>query len=182
MAWFASHRDGARRLAAVAPACAVAPPTDWSCARRRRSCVVFVVAFGQMFLDQVAQLLEALPGLVDGSWPGSTTASTARYDVNDILSHLNITPEQVAGLRGDRSWAACSDSSAPSWAAVLSSLLTFALFTFYFSADGRRLRRYVATLFPPRLQGHVARGLGRHGRKTGGYVAAAWSWRASTAR
>jgi predicted PurR-regulated permease PerM len=52
------------------------------------------------------------------------------------------------------------------------SLFTFALFTFYFSADSPRLRRWLATLFPPRYQRNTMQAWDVTAQKVGGYVAA----------
>ena len=52
-------------------------------------------------------------------------------------------------------------------------MFTFALFTFYFSADGPRFRRYVASLFPPTLADQPRSTVWDvTAQKTGGYVAA----------
>ena len=51
-------------------------------------------------------------------------------------------------------------------------MFTFALFTFYFAADGPRFRRYVATLFPPRSQSMAVEVWDVTAEKAGGYVAA----------
>ncbi len=132
--------------------------------------VVFSVAFGGLFVDQVAQLLEALPGLVDRLVEFANEATGSSYDAAGILADLSITPEQVAeyavtalgGLLGILGSVVGS----------LASVFTFALFAFYFSADGPRLRRFVATLFPPRLQGMSMEVWDLTARKTGGYVGA----------
>ena len=52
------------------------------------------------------------------------------------------------------------------------SMFTFALFTFYFAADGPRFRRWVATLFPPRSQTSATQVWDITAQKVGGYVAA----------
>lgn len=169
MAWFASiaMEPAVSRLSHVMPR---ALATGTVLAAVVALAAVFVIAFGGLFLDQVAQLLEALPGLVDRLIAAVNEATGSAYDSGQILADLNITPEQVAGyavtaLGGFLGILGSAVGSA-------ASLLTFALFTFYFSADGRRLRIHVATLFPPRLQGMSLEVWDLTARKTGGYVAA----------
>jgi predicted PurR-regulated permease PerM len=169
MAWFASiaMEPTVSRLARVVPR---ALATGAVLGAVVVLAAVFVIAFGGLFLDQVAQLLEALPSLVDRLISAVNEATGSAYDSGQILADLNITPEQVAGyavtaLGGILGVLGSAVGSA-------ASLLTFALFTFYFSADGRRLRLYVATLFPPRLQGMSLEVWDLTARKTGGYVAA----------
>ena len=77
--------------------------------------VIFIVAFGQLFVEQVAQLLKALPGVVDGVVAWVNDRLNTRYNVNDIISQLNIQPSQVAQYAG-QIVGGCSDSWAP-WSA-----------------------------------------------------------------
>lgn len=132
--------------------------------------VLFALAFGQLLVSQIAQLLEGLPSLVDSVVTWVNGQLKTRYDVQDILSQLNLEPAQVAqyaaqvvggilGLVG-------------SVVGGVFSLFTFALFTFYFSADAPRFRRYVATLFPERLQVAAVQVWDVTAQKTGGYVGA----------
>ena len=51
-------------------------------------------------------------------------------------------------------------------------LFTFALFTFYLSADGPRLRRWLASLFPERGQAFFFNVWDITAQKTGGYIGA----------
>ena len=132
--------------------------------------VLFSVAFGQLFLQQVAQLLEGLPSLIDSVISWVNARLNTKFDVSTIISELDIQPAQVAqyaaqvvggvlGLLG-------------SVVGGVFSMFTFALFTFYFSADAPRFRRYVATLFPPRLQQQAVDVWDVTAAKTGGYVGA----------
>lgn len=169
MAWFASiaMEPAVRPLSTRMPR---ALATAAVLAVAAASATVFAVAFGGMFVDQVAQLVDALPGLVDRLVAFVNEATDADYDTEAILADLNLSPEQVAeyavtalgGLLGILGSVVGS----------VASLFTFALFTFYFSADGPRLRRYIATLFPPRLQGLSMEVWDLTARKTGGYVGA----------
>lgn len=132
--------------------------------------VIFTLAFGQLLATQIAQLLEAIPSLVDSVIVWVNEQFDTRYNVQDILSQINLEPAQVAtyatqvvggilGLLG-------------SVVGGLFSMFTFALFAFYFSADAPRFRRYVASLFPQRLQKDVVQVWDVTAAKTGGYVGA----------
>ena len=132
--------------------------------------VVFMVAFGQLFVDQVAQLLEALPGLVDSVIAWVNNQFNTKYQVTDILSQFNIAPSQVAQYAGQIVGGVLGLLG--SVVGGFFSLFTFALFTFYFSADGPRFRRFVASLFPQREQTTAVEVWDITAQKVGGYVAA----------
>ena len=149
IAWFASL--------------ALEPPVEWLARRMRRGAatavvmlgvvaflVLFVLLFGQLFVDQVAQLVEALPGLVRGAvdWVNGTLGT--QYELADILANLNLTPAKAAGYAGQVAGGVLSVLG--SVAGAVASLLMFVLFAFYLSADGPRLRLWIASLFPPRIQ------------------------------
>ena len=132
--------------------------------------VLFTIAFGQLFVNQIAELLRGLPALVESVVAWVNERMNTHYSAQDILNQLNIDKSQVAayatqvlggvlGLLG-------------TVAGGVFSLFTFALFAFYFSADGPRFRRYVATLFPQRLQGSAVEVWDLTAAKTGGYVGA----------
>lgn len=132
--------------------------------------VAFGVAFGALFVDQVAQLIAQIPALIDAALAWANQKMGTNYQVLDILQAANLSPAQFAtystqilggvlGLLGS----------------VLGSvfgLFTFALFTFYLSADGPRLRSYLASLFPPRSQSMAMQVWDTTAQKTGQYVAA----------
>ncbi|MBI1378006.1 MAG: AI-2E family transporter [Frankiales bacterium] len=132
--------------------------------------VLFVLVFGQLLVSQIKGIVTALPGLVDhllttvSGWTGSTLS------LNDLLASLNIAPNDLAAYAGNILAAVLTLAGA-----VLSSvfgLFTFGLFTFYISADYLRLRTYIATLFPLRVQRAVIDVWDVTATKTGNYVAA----------
>jgi len=132
--------------------------------------ILFSIIFGRMLVQQIAQLLEALPTILKGVIDWVNGELGTNYSLQDILKQLNLEPSQVAqyaaqivggilGLLG-------------SVVGGFFSLFTFALFTFYLSADGPRLRRWLATLFPPRYQRNTMQIWDVTAQKVGGYVAA----------
>ena len=167
IAWFASL--------------ALEPPVEWLARRMRRGAAtavvmlgvvaflgLFVLLFGQLFVDQVAQLVEALPGLVRGAvdWVNGTLGT--QYELADILANLNLTPAKAAGYAGQVAGGVLSVLG--SVAGAVASLLMFVLFAFYLSADGPRLRLWIASLFPPRIQKMTIVIWDTTAEKTGRYV------------
>lgn len=129
---------------------------------------VFVVLFGQLFVDQVGQLVEAMPNLVRGTvdWVNSTLGT--QYDLAEILANLNLTPEKAAGYAAQVAGGVLAVLG--SVAGAVASLFMFILFTFYLSADGPKLRRWIASLFPPRVQEVTIAVWDTTAEKTGRYV------------
>lgn len=132
--------------------------------------VLFSIAFGKLFIDQIVQLVEALPGLIDEviAWVNRTFHLT--LDVEKIKESVNFTPEQASKLA-----TKFAGEALLLLGSILSSvfgLFTFGLFTFYLSADGPRFRRWVASLFPARAQTVAIDIWDITAEKTGGYVSA----------
>jgi predicted PurR-regulated permease PerM len=130
--------------------------------------VGFVAVFGALLVDQLAELVNALPGAVASvvSWSNDTFDTT--FEPTDIVASLNLTPERVQGLAQDL---------APGLVGILSSLvglvfeaLTFLLFAYYMSAQGPALRATVSTWFPPRHQRVIATVWEIAVDKTGGFL------------
>ncbi|HQZ85828.1 MAG TPA: AI-2E family transporter [Actinomycetota bacterium] len=112
--------------------------------------ILFMLAFGKLFIDQVAQLLEGLPRIADSVVAAINKRTDSNYQVEDILTQLNITPSQVAGYAAQVVGGVLGLLG--SVVGSFFTLFTFGLFTFYLSADGPRFRLYIATLFPSRFQ------------------------------
>ena len=129
--------------------------------------VLFVVVFGQLLFDQIAELVTSLPSLVQGVLDKISSITGSQLDINGLLAELDISPATIAGY--------IFASAIGILGTVLSSVFgvfTFVLFTFYLSADGPRFRRWIASLFPARLQKVVVDVWDVTAEKTGGYVAA----------
>lgn len=130
----------------------------------------FFWAFGSVFISQVAQLIGAIPTLVDNGLAWANQRFETDYRVEDIFKSINLSPTQIANY---------STQVLGGVLAILGtilgsffSLFTFGLFTFYLSADAPRLRHYVATLFKPSVQTVVMQVWDVTASKTGAYVAA----------
>ncbi|PVU84021.1 AI-2E family transporter [Cellulomonas sp. WB94] len=132
--------------------------------------VVFVVAFGTMFVQQIAQLLRALPDVVTAAtdWVNGTFSTS--YRVEDILSSIQLTPSQATGYANQVIGGAIGIIG--SLVGAIATAFTMLLLVFYLSADGPRLRRWVASLLPDRSQEVFLNVWDLTSVKTGEYVAA----------
>jgi predicted PurR-regulated permease PerM len=132
--------------------------------------VGFFVAFGQLFVRQVAQLVEMLPDLTQASIDWVNRTFRTSYSVDDAIKALNLTPEQVASYA-----AGVLGGVLGIFGSLVSTLFngfTFALLTFYLTADGPRLRRWIAERLPDGRQELFVTAWDLTTTKTGGYVAA----------
>jgi predicted PurR-regulated permease PerM len=132
------------------------------------SVVAFAAAFGTIFIDQVVSLVQALPNTVETliDWVNRTFSTD--FDASQITDLLQITPERVA------EWASTIGLGLfgffTSLVGVVFDGFTVLLFAFYFSADGPRLRRTVASWLPAESQRVVKHVWEIAIEKTGGYV------------
>nr|WP_223734084.1 AI-2E family transporter [Streptomyces purpurogeneiscleroticus] len=162
-------------------ALAIEPAVDWMAARgmRRGAAtglvflailvvgVGFVTLLGSMLAGQIATMVGEFPQYLDSviSWTNET-----------FHTHLSRVEVQNNLLKSDWLQRYVQDSAnnvlAVS-ATVLGSLfnlLTVALFSFYFAADGPRLRRALCSVLPPTRQAEVLRAWELAVAKTGGYL------------
>lgn len=132
--------------------------------------VIFFAMFGALLVEQLAEIIGSIPDLLDSllAWVNDTFDQQLTRD--GLLEQINLSPSQIAEIATEIGVNALSILGS-----VLGSvfgLFTFGLFTFYLSADSPRLRRWVAALFPGRVQGIVINVWDLTAEKTGGYVAA----------
>ncbi|GAA1677231.1 AI-2E family transporter [Nonomuraea maheshkhaliensis] len=131
---------------------------------------VFLLLFGNLFVEQAALLVRALPEVVTGAIEWINTRFGTKYDISTILSSINLTPQQAATYAQDLLGGVLGLLGT----ITLAVFNTFALLllTFYFSADGPRLRRWLAQLLPGRVQQVFLTVWDVSLVKTGGYVSA----------
>lgn len=131
---------------------------------------VFLLMFGALFVDQMAQLIMLIPDLIDETITWVNTTFNLTLSQGSLLDMAGIDTSDVA--------AAAAELGVTVLAFVISvvgsifGIFTFALFTFYLSADMPRLERWFAGLFPPRMQGVVMTVWQTTAQKTGGYIGA----------
>ncbi len=132
--------------------------------------IIFGAAFGNLLIKQIAELIQALPGLLDNAIDWVNQQTNSSYEVTDLWNQLNITPAQSAMYATEVLSGVIGIIG--SLAISFFGLFTFGLFAFYLSADAPRFRRYVASLFAPKFQPRMAQIWDITALKTGNYVAA----------
>ncbi|MFJ8358531.1 AI-2E family transporter [Streptomyces sp. NPDC093984] len=127
----------------------------------------FVTLLGSMLAGQIIKMVEGFPGYLDSviNWINTTFHThVRRVDVQDSLVHSDWLRKYVQnGATG------VLDVSAQVLGGLF-QLLTIGLFSFYFAADGPRLRRALCSVLPPARQAEVLRAWEIAVDKTGGYL------------
>lgn len=132
--------------------------------------VLFLFAFGALFVEQLAAIVTALPNAIDSIITWANTTFDLTLSVESIKSSLGIDAAKAQQLATQIAGQALTILG--SVASGFFSVFTFGLITFYLSADGPRLRHWFAGLFPARIQGVVLNVWDITATKTGGYVGA----------
>ena len=161
-------------------ALAIEPAVSWMASRgMRRGLATFIVFIGVMIAsagfvtllgsvlaDQIIKLIEGFPAYLDSviNWinthfktdlkrvdiqEGLLRSDLRNYVQNSATGVLDVSAQVIGGLF---------------------QLLTIALFSFYFAADGPRLRRAICSVLPPARQAEVLRAWEIAVNKTGGYI------------
>ncbi|MFI9644689.1 AI-2E family transporter [Streptomyces sp. NPDC052040] len=127
----------------------------------------FITLLGSMLAGQIIKMVEGFPDYLDSliNWTNSTFhTKLRRVDVQDSLVHSDWLRKYV-----QNSATGVLDVSAQVLGGLF-RLLTVGLFSFYFAADGPRLRRALCSVLPPARQAEVLRAWEIAVDKTGGYL------------
>ncbi|MFG1808312.1 AI-2E family transporter [Streptomyces sp. NPDC049040] len=127
----------------------------------------FVLALGSLLVDQIGTIVRNLPQYVNDivMWINRTFGS-----------HLDADRLKDNVLHSDWVRTYLANGASSVWglsATVIGTvfqLFTVLLFTFYFAADGPRLRRSLCSVLPPARQSEVLRAWEIAVAKTGGYL------------
>jgi predicted PurR-regulated permease PerM len=129
--------------------------------------VLFVAALGALLVDQVADLVDAIPGY----------ARQIAEFLNDTLGTELSGDKLAANLLGNpgvqdfvNGLAAAAVGLSTALVGLILQGLTIGLFTFYLVADGPRLRRTVCSVLPPGRQQVALRVWDLAIESTGGYI------------
>ncbi|MFG2843222.1 AI-2E family transporter [Kitasatospora sp. NPDC048296] len=128
----------------------------------------FLAALGTLLVDQVAKIAGDMPHLVDNliGWVNRTFHQDLSLgELQKRLLKDSGTIESYAQQAADNVWGVSS-----TLIGGLFQTFTVGLFTFYFTAEGPRVRRTVCSLLPPSRQGEVLRAWEIALAKTGGYL------------
>ena len=131
---------------------------------------IFLFAFGQLLVDQLVSIVRALPDLFTRvvDWFNATFGTT--YSASELLAEIDFTDDNLRNFA-----LRIAEGILGVAASVLGSffgLFTFGLIAFYISADGPRLRRWIASLFPAQTQRVFINVWDTTAEKVGRYVAA----------
>ncbi|MEU5219290.1 AI-2E family transporter [Streptomyces sp. NPDC020807] len=129
--------------------------------------VGFVVLLGSMLAGQIVDMVENFPKYLDSliKWINeSFHTDLSRVEVQDSVLSSDWLQKYV-----QNSAAGVLDVSATVLGGLF-RLLTIFLFSFYFAADGPRLRRALCSVLPPARQAEVLRAWEIAVDKTGGYL------------
>ncbi|MFI9808126.1 AI-2E family transporter [Streptomyces sp. NPDC052301] len=127
----------------------------------------FVTLLGSMLAGQIIKMVEGFPEYLDSliHWINETFhTQLRRVDVQEGLLHSDWLRKYA-----QNSAAGVLDVSAQVLGGLF-QLLTVGLFSFYFAADGPRLRRALCSVLPPARQAEVLRAWEIAVDKTGGYL------------
>ncbi|MFF9404563.1 AI-2E family transporter [Streptomyces anandii] len=127
----------------------------------------FVTLLGSILAGQIIKMVEGFPDYLDSviNWINTTFhTELRRVDVQEGLLHSDWLRKYA-----QNSAAGVLDVSAQVLGGLF-QLLTIGLFSFYFAADGPRLRRTVCSVLPPARQTEVLRAWEIAVDKTGGYL------------
>ncbi|MFD8301922.1 AI-2E family transporter [Streptomyces sp. NPDC059690] len=162
-------------------ALAIEPAVSWMAARGMRrglatalvflavmiAAAGFVTLLGSMLAGQIIKIVEDFPNYLD---------SVINWVNAHFHTHLKRVDVQKGLLRSDwlRNYVQHSATGVLDVSAQvlggLFQLLTITLFSFYFAADGPRLRRAICSVLPPARQAEVLRAWEIAVDKTGGYL------------
>ncbi|MCZ4602196.1 AI-2E family transporter [Streptomyces sp. Lzd4kr] len=127
----------------------------------------FVTLLGSVLAEQVIKIVEDFPAYLDSviNWVNAHFhTELKRVDVQEGLLRSAWLREYV-----ENSATGVLDVSAQVLGGLF-QLLTITLFSFYFAADGPRLRRAICSVLPPAKQAEVLRAWEIAVAKTGGYI------------
>ncbi|MBC9718299.1 AI-2E family transporter [Streptomyces sp. TRM66268-LWL] len=127
----------------------------------------FITLLGSMLAGQIVDMVEDFPKYLDSviSWINTTFhTELSRVEIQDSLVHSDWLQKYV-----QNSATGVLDVSAQVLGGLF-RLLTILLFSFYFAADGPRLRRALCSVLPPARQAEVLRAWEIAVDKTGGYL------------
>jgi Predicted permease len=132
--------------------------------------VVFFSLFGQLIVEQVAGLVRSIPDLAKNGLIWVNDRFGTDYAYEDIWLTLQANLERVAEMASQLAGGVLAVLG--SIAGAVASFFVFALLLFYLSADGPKLRRWIASLFPPPSQEKTVVVWDTMAEKTGRYVSA----------
>ncbi|MCU1538781.1 MAG: hypothetical protein JWP82_3132 [Humibacillus sp.] len=124
--------------------------------------------FGQVFVSQLSQLGQQLPGAVTSAIDWVNTTFDTKFDIASIQQMLELTPARLGEFAGKYGGGILGIFG--SVLTFVFDLLTILVFAYYFSADSPRLRQTIGSWLPQRYQHVFITVWTISVEKTGGYV------------
>jgi predicted PurR-regulated permease PerM len=128
----------------------------------------FLVAMGSLVVSQFSSLADAVPGYVEETIAFVNRTFGTKLSSGTLVAQLSSAESPVrrfaTGLAGSALGIGVQ------LLALVFQLLTVALFTFYFAADGPHFRRAVLSVLAPRRQREALRAWDVAVGQTGGYI------------
>ena len=127
---------------------------------------LFITLFGGVLAAQTVELVQALPALVLDIVDWVNRTFNAEIDPERLLDNLNLTAEQATDIAG--SLAGGILAILVGIVGALFDFVTILVFSFYFSADSPRIKRWIASwLSPPARWSSSRSGTSRSRRPAG---------------
>ncbi len=130
--------------------------------------VIFFLVFGNLLVDQLASLIASVPTLIDNTITWINDTFNTDLNQEKILDTLGIEMSDLASYAADLGVGLLNVLF--SAIGIVFGLFTVLLFSFYFAADGPRLRRTVASWLRPQYQRTFLTVWDISTQKAGGYV------------
>ncbi len=111
---------------------------------------LFITLFGGVLAAQTVELVQALPALVLDIVDWVNRTFNAEIDPERLLDNLNLTTEQATDIAG--SLAGGILAIFVGIVGAVFDFVTILVFSFYFSADSPRIKRWIASWLKPARQ------------------------------
>jgi predicted PurR-regulated permease PerM len=111
---------------------------------------LFIAVFGGVLAAQTVELVQALPALVLDIVDWVNQTFNAEIDPERLLDNLNLTAEQATDIAG--SLAGGILAIFVGIVGAVFDFVTILVFSFYFSADSPRIKRWIASWLKPARQ------------------------------
>ncbi|MBM3687602.1 MAG: AI-2E family transporter [Actinobacteria bacterium] len=132
--------------------------------------VLFFAAFGALLVDQIIEIIESLPVLAASALEWFNQTFSTAYTQEEILAQVGLDQAAIQSIATEA--AKGIFGFATSLLGGLFGLFTLGLIAFYLSADGPRLRKYIASMLPSGSRAVFLNVWDITADKTGRYVAA----------
>jgi predicted PurR-regulated permease PerM len=117
--------------------------------------VVFGAVMGQLLVEQVRELVQALPGFTQDAAESLDERFGTDLSSSEFAAQLTGADGPIASLGKDIAGNVVGVGA--SVIGLFFQALSVTLFTYYFAVDGPRLRRWLCTLLPPARQRELLR-------------------------